>query len=92
MRGLKVGRGRGRRSLGVERRVREGEAAGSTDQERTKKENEKEKQVWHEGVAETVICDTHIENQIYSHVGGGEGLLPPFSIHKHLARIHILYL
>lgn len=87
--GLKVGGGRGGRSLGVERRVREREAAGSTDGERThqglfflKNRNAgiKERQV---------TCEKY---HLYSHVGGGKGLPPPSSIHKRLARIHILHL
>lgn len=35
------------------------------------------------------MCDK--EDRLYSHVGGGEGLLPS-SIHKHLAGIHMLHL
>lgn len=81
VRGLKVGGGRGGRSLGVERRVREREAAGSTDRERTHKGHLKKKK--------QVTCE---KDHLYSHVGGGKGLLPPSSIHKRLARIHILHL
>lgn len=35
------------------------------------------------------MCDE--EDGLYSHVGGGKGLLPS-SIHKRLAGIHMLYL